>query len=126
MDVCTTEQLCSLLAQTEREYSTERMAEVLAKLLEALAGQSPQIYEKFREIQDLLRRAAAVFTKNEQIVMAQFPAPHIKQCAGTDAQALKRAGETLLRACEEGFLSEERYGVMAWELAEEKTSWKAD
>lgn len=126
MDVCTTEQLCSLLAQTEREYSTERMAEVLAKLLEALAGQSPQIYEKFREIQDLLRRAAAVFTKNEQIVMAQFPTPHIKQCAGTDTQALKRAGETLLRACEEGFLSEERYGVMARELAEEKTSWKAD
>ena len=78
MDVCTTEQLCSLLAQTEQEYSTERMAEVLAKLLEALAERSPQIYEKFREIQDLLRRAAAVFTKKEQIVMAQFPAPHIK------------------------------------------------
>ena len=126
MDICTTEQLGSLLAQTEQEYSTERMAEVLAELLEALAGQSPQIYEKFREIQDLLRRAADVFTKKEQIVMAQFPAPHIKQCSGTDAQALKRAGETLARACEEGFLSGERYGVMARELAEETTSWKAD
>lgn len=125
MEGYTAEQLAELLTQIGQAYTTEKMAELLALLLEALRQQSPQIYEKFRELQELLKKAAALFVEKEQISMGAFPAPHMKGIAGEDAANLKRAGEILKAACEEKLLSAERYADMAEELAGGR-AWKAD
>lgn len=125
MEEYTAGQLAELLAQTEEVYSTEKMAELLVRLLAAAEKQSPQIYEKYRELQELLKKAAAVFVEKEQICMGSFPTPHIRKLAGRDRASLKKAGEALGRACEEKLISAEHYADLAKELAGGGT-WTAD
>lgn len=112
-------QLKVLAAQVREEYSTMQAAKFLTILTDTLAVTSPEIYEHYCSLQNLLKETAALFIQKEQIVMTAFPTEQIKSgLEQKDTAALKLAGGALLKACEHDFLSAEKYGAMGKELSE--------
>lgn len=111
-------QLTVLAERVRADYDAMHAACLLKTLTDTLAVASPEIYEHYRTLQDLLRETAALLVEKEQLAMTAFPEAHLKtDVSGKEKDALKLAGSALVEACEKDFLSAEKYAAMGRELA---------
>lgn len=110
-------QLAVLGKRLEKHYCTADAADTLALFTDTLAAMSPEIYEHYRKLNDMLRNLAHFFVEKEELYMTQFPTEMLKtDVMNKDREALRTAGEALGAACEKGFLSEEKYGALSRSL----------
>lgn len=106
-------QLGCLGGRLEKDYRTGQAADFLELLTDTLLVMSPEIYEHYRSIQDLLKDQVRLLTEKEKIVLRRFPMEEIKEGPlGEDTAALRRAGKAIARACENELLSTEKYGAL--------------
>ena len=110
-------QLAVLESRLEKAYHTAEAADCLALFTDTLAAMSPEIYEHYRSLNDMLRRLARFFVEKEELHMTQFPTEMLKtDITNKDKEALKTAGRALGAACEKGFLPQERYKALSKSL----------
>lgn len=110
-------QLAVLESRLKEHYHTADAADCLALFTDTLAAMSPEIYEHYRSLNDMLRNLARFFVEKEELCMTQFPTEMLKtDVANKDGEALRTAGRALGAACEKGFLPEERYGALSRSL----------
>lgn len=115
-------QLAVLQKRLEHHYNTADAARCLMLFTDTLSSMSPEIYEHYRKLNDMLKGMARFFVEKEELRMAQFPEEVLKtDVAHKDREALQMAGQALVNACEKGFLSEEKYGAMGRCLMEKKS-----
>lgn len=111
-------QLAVLKKRLECNYNTADAAGCLMLFTNTLAAMSPEIYEHYRGLNDMLRDLACFFVKEEALYMTQFPEEALKtDVAHKDTEALRLAGQAFVNACEKGFLSKEKYGALGRCLA---------
>lgn len=112
-------QLAVLGKRLEENYSTADAARCLMLFTNTLSAMSPEIYEHYRRLNDMLRGLARFFVEKEELRMTQFPKETLKtDVADKDKEALRLAGQAFGNACEKGFLSEEKYGALGRQLTE--------
>lgn len=106
-------QLSVLGKRLEVHYDTADAACCLALFTDTLGAMSPEIYEHYRKLNDMLGSLAGFFVEKEELQMTQFPRETLKtDVTHKDRAALRLAGQALTAACEKGFLSEEKYGAL--------------
>lgn len=115
-------QLAVLQKRLEHHYNTADAARCLMLFTDTLSSMSPEIYEHYRKLNDMLKGMARFFVEKEELRMTQFPEEVLKtDVAHKDREALQMAGQALVNACEKGFLFEEKYGAMGRCLMEKKS-----
>lgn len=112
-------QLAVLGKRLEGHYNTADAARCLMLFADTLSAMSPEIYEHHRRLNDMLRSLARFFVEKEELRMTEFPEKTLKtDIAQKDKEALQLAGQAFVKACEKGFLSEEKYGALGRNLME--------
>lgn len=103
-------QLTALGKRLEVTYNLPDMSCYLKLLTDTLAVMSPEIYEHYRTVLDLLRTCVKRFMEKEALCMTEFPKKCLKsEIAGRDKMALSLAGEAILSACGKEWLLSEKY-----------------
>lgn len=106
-------QLSCLGKRLEKTYGTKQAADFLTLLTDTLSEMSPEIYEHYRSIQDLLKEQAKLFVSREKLFMRQFPKEELRDSTEKEKLPdLRRAGEALVSACEKELLSTEKYEAL--------------
>lgn len=99
-------------------YCTEDVACFIKLLSDTLQVTSPEIYEHYRVLQDLLKETVGLLTEKEELEMTVFPVKRLKSdMSGKNTKALRLAGMAMTVACNKGFLFAEKYEALARELA---------
>ena len=112
-------QLGVLAARLENSYELSAAAGYVKLLADTLSVTSPEIYEHYRTIQELLKSVVRLIVKREELVLEYFPKRCLKtDVSGKDAEALRSIGQSLLAACGRDQLSQERYGELGEVLAD--------
>ncbi|MBO5165782.1 MAG: hypothetical protein J6B90_04155 [Lachnospiraceae bacterium] len=116
MDIAS--QMQVLAKRVKADYSTETVADFLKVLVDTLQVTSPEIYEHYRVLQDLLKEMVKMMVEKENLEMTMFPTKRLKtDVSGKNKEALKLAGTAMVAACEKGFLFAEKYESLGQELA---------
>lgn len=116
MDIAS--QMQVLAKRVKEDYSTEDAACFLKVLADTLQVTSPEIYEHYRVLQDLLKEMVNLLIQKEELAMTAFPAKKLKtDVSGKNREALKLAGTAMVAACGKGFLFAEKYESLGQELA---------
>lgn len=111
-------QMQVLAKRVKADYTAETAAGFLKVLTDTLKVTSPEIYEHYRMLQDLLKETVQLVIEKENLEMTAFPEKRIKtDLSGRNRKALKLAGEAIAEACEKGFLFAEKYETLGQQLA---------
>ncbi len=103
-------QLTALGKRLSDSYNLPDMSCYLKLLTDTLAVMSPEIYEHYRTVLDLLRTYVKLFMEKEALCMTEFPEKCLKgETDGRDKKALSLAGEAILFACTREWLLSEKY-----------------
>lgn len=103
-------QLATLGKRLESSYNLQDMSCYLKLLTDTLAVMSPEIYEHYRTVLDLLRTYVRLFMEKEALFMTEFPEKCLKsETDSRDKKALALAGEAILFACAREWLLSEKY-----------------
>lgn len=116
MDIAS--QMQVLAKRVKEDYSAEDAACFLKVLADTLQVTSPEIYEHYRVLRDLLKEMVNLLIQKEELAMTAFPAKKLKtDVSGKNREALKLAGTAMVAACGKGFLFAEKYESLGQELA---------
>ena len=116
MDIAS--QMQVLAGRVKQNYSIEAAACLLKILADTLQVTSPEIYEHYRVMQDLLKETVNLIIEKEELRMTAFPVKRLKSdVSGKDKEALRLAGMAMAVACRKGFLFAEKYEALGQELA---------
>lgn len=111
-------QMTALYGRLLREYTLMSAACFCKTLADTLYVMSPEIYEHYRSIQDILRDTVRLVVEKEGLGMTSFPESRLKvEVNGKDKAALKLFGMTLLEAAGKGLLLSEKYEPLGKALA---------
>lgn len=106
-------QLTCLGKRLAADYETGEAAAFIGLLVDTLFVMSPEIYEHYRSIQDLLKENVKLFVQKEGLLLSRFPKEELKNdLSGREQDAFREAGEAIVRACEKELLSTEKYQVL--------------
>ena len=110
-------QIAVLADRVKTSYNTSDAAAFMMLSAKTLEVASPEIYEHFRKIQDVLKAVTDLLIEKENLVMSHFPEKKLKEIPTGCPKALKLAGEAILLACSRDFLLTEKYEALGSELA---------
>lgn len=106
-------QLTCLGKRLAEHYATEEAAAFIGLLTDTLCVMSPEIYEHYRCLQDLLKKNVKLFIQKEELILSRFPKEELKtDLSGRETGSFKAVGEAIALACEKDLLSTEKYQVM--------------
>lgn len=106
-------QLTCLGKRLAAHYTTEEAAAFIGLLVDTLSVMSPEIYEHYRSLQDLLKENVGLFVGKEGLTLSRFPKEELKtDLSSREPAAFKEAGESIVKACERDLLSTEKYLVL--------------
>lgn len=106
-------QLTCLGKRLAADYETKEAADFIRLLVDTLFVMSPEIYEHYRSLQDLLKENVKQFVQKEGLVLNRFPEEKLNNdLNGKEPTVFREAGEAIVRACEEELLSTEKYQVL--------------
>lgn len=106
-------QLTCLGKRLAAAYETGEAAAFIRLLVDTLFVMSPEIYEHYRSIQDLLKETVKLFIQKEELVLIRFPKEKLNNdLSGREPAVLKAAGDAIVQACERELLSSEKYQVL--------------
>ena len=109
-------QISVLAERVKASYNTRDAAAFMMLATKTLEVASPEIYEHFRKIQDLLKGITELFIEKENLVMSHFPEKKLKETPAGEADALNVAGKAILIACSKDFILSEKYEALGSEL----------
>lgn len=106
-------QLACLGKRLAENYETGKSADFIGLLVDTLFVMSPEIYEHYRSLQDLLKENVRLFVQKEELILSRFPKEELAtDLSGREPAFFREAGEAIVRACEKELLSEEKYLVL--------------
>lgn len=115
MDIAS--QMQVLAERVKQDYCVENAACIVKALADTLQVTSPEIYEHYRVLQDLLKEMVNLVVAKEELIMATFPVKRlITDVSGKNREALRLLGMSIIVACKKGFLFAEKYEALGQEL----------
>lgn len=103
-------QLTVLGERLEASYNLVDAADYVNLLVETLCKMSPEIYEHYKTLLNLLKKYTKLVVAKEGLVLAEFPQSCLKSdVSGKDDAALTLFGQAVLAACEKDLLLAEKY-----------------
>ncbi|MGN1148828.1 MAG: hypothetical protein ACI4TB_10415 [Lachnospiraceae bacterium] len=103
-------QLTVLGERLSASYNLKDAADYVATLVEALFVMSPEIYEHYKKLLDLLKKYVKLVMHKENLVLTEFPENRFKgDVSGKDKDMLAVFGKAVLAACEKDLLLAEKY-----------------
>lgn len=106
-------QLACLSKRLAEHYQTGQAAAFIGLLADTLFVMSPEIYEHYRCMQDLLKENIKLFIQKEELILSRFPKEELKtDLSGRETKDFREAGEAIVRACERDLLSAEKYQIL--------------
>lgn len=110
-------QLTQLGKKLESSYQLTFAASYLKLLTDVLAIMSPQIYEHYKVVVDLLKKSVELLIEIENLYMTQFPEIKLKGDRKVeDIDDYHMAGEAILAACRGKLILSEKYEPLGKEL----------
>ena len=103
-------QLTVLGERLEAAYNLVDAADYVNLLVETLCKMSPEIYEHYKTLLNLLKKYTKYVIAKEELVLTEFPENALKSdVSGKDSAALSMFGKAVLAACERDLLLAEKY-----------------